>query len=273
MKGAVPGVLAAILGAGETTGADAFFTALTRQQPGTLDGVATMLGQNPRGVAEAGGDMLSSIIGGGRMGVFASKLKDYAGLPEGSSGSLLGVVGSMAMAAFGNSAQDRGLDATGVLRVLGAERDEIVRALPRTSPSRLRTRACSIRSPTASPPPLLPPRAATRLRPRPPRVGSARRAHGPNAAAESRRPCLVALGVGLAVLALLAWLLTNLLGREAEAPTTEAPAAPEAPATAQATGRPAGPRRPPRPQNPEAADPPVVGAPIWARRSGARSSG
>ena len=91
-----------------------------------LDSVATMLGQNPRGVADTGADMLSSIIGGGRMGVLASKVKDYAGLPEGSSGSLLGVVVSMAMAAFGKSAQDRGLDAAGVPEVNTLDRDAVV---------------------------------------------------------------------------------------------------------------------------------------------------
>jgi hypothetical protein len=231
LKGAVPGVLSAILGAsGTKQGADAFSAALARQRPGALDALTGMLGRDARGVADSGADMLSSIIGGGRMGVFASKLKDYAGLPEGASGSLLGVVGSLAMAALGKSAQDRGLDAAGVLRELQGEKDEIARALPGDFASSLS--GAGLLDSIAD---RIPSGAAAAAAPK---VSAAPRPAAPRATI-SEPPKASGGGwwrwvVGLAVLALLAWLLTNMLGREPEAPTTEAPPATDTPETTEA---------------------------------------
>ena len=42
-------------------------------------------------------------------------------MQEGSAGSLLGLVGSLAMGTLAKSARDRGLDASGVLNLLGRE--------------------------------------------------------------------------------------------------------------------------------------------------------
>jgi len=131
LTGAVPGVLAAVLSAvSNKQGTDAVAAASERQDRGMLDNLPALLEHDARAVAATGSDLLSSIIGGGRMGVLASKLKDYAGLPEGTSGALLGVVGSMALGALGKAADARGLDANGVAHMLEAQKDDIARSLP-----------------------------------------------------------------------------------------------------------------------------------------------
>jgi hypothetical protein len=131
MTGAVPALLAAMLSSGQNKqGADAFAAALAQQTAQGSGDFEAILGRDARGSADAGGDMLSSIIGGGRLGVLASKLRDYAGLPEGTSGSLLGLAGALSMRSLGATAREKGLDAGGMMQALAAEKGEIARALP-----------------------------------------------------------------------------------------------------------------------------------------------
>lgn len=256
LKGAVPGVLSAILSAaGTKQGSEAFSAALARQKPGALDALGGMFGKDGRGTADSGADMLSSIIGGGRMGVFASQLKDYAGLPEGSSGALLGAVGSIAMAALGNTAKDRGLDAAGVLRELQGEKDEIARALPGDFASSLRDAGLLDSIPGI---PGAAAAAAPKVAPVPPRPVPPRATVSEPRTTVTEPPRQSGGGwwrwvVGLVVLALLGWLLASMFGSEPEAPVTEAPPATDTPETTEA---------PPAADAPETtAAPPAADAP------------
>ncbi len=131
MNGAVPGLLATMLGATKTPhGQDAFARALKDQDPTMLDNLSGMLGAQGSGIAGNGSDMLSNIIGGGQLGVFSSKLKDLTGLPTGAAGSVSGLAGAVIMGALGKVAKRDGLDANGVLSLLGKEAPEISKAMP-----------------------------------------------------------------------------------------------------------------------------------------------
>lgn len=137
VTGAVPSVLAALLGAvGSPQTANVFANVLGRQPANAFDGLGARLAQDAGGIASTGSDDLTSIIGSGRVGALASKLKDYAGLPEGTSGPLLGLVSSIAMGALGKVAGAGGAPAA--IKALEGEKDNLVRALPKDFAQSLR---------------------------------------------------------------------------------------------------------------------------------------
>jgi hypothetical protein len=128
---AAPAILSALVGATRTdSGIAALSAALSQAEAQTDTDFSTMLGGRFRDVADAGGEALSSIIGGGQMGVLASKLRDFAGLPEGSSGALLGAVNSVVMRSLGATATARGFDGRALVDALNSEKSAIAQALP-----------------------------------------------------------------------------------------------------------------------------------------------
>lgn len=128
---AAPAILSSILGATRSdTGISTLTEALAQSSSQTDSEFSSSLESRFRGVADAGGNALSSIIGGGQMGVLASKLRDFAGLPEGSAGALLGVVNSTLMRNLSNAAAERGLDGRALVAALNSEKSAIALALP-----------------------------------------------------------------------------------------------------------------------------------------------
>lgn len=128
---AVPGILSGMIGlAGTKQGADALTALISKQGTGGFDSLSKLMGSDPKGTATAGADVLSSIFGGGRVGVMASKLKEYADLPEATSGSVLGVAGSVIMAALGSAGTAQNGGAAGALNLLRAQKDDILGVLP-----------------------------------------------------------------------------------------------------------------------------------------------
>lgn len=131
VDGAAPAIVSAILGATRSdSGVAALTDALSHSASQTETEFTALLGHGFRGVADAGGDALSSIIGGGQMGVLASKLRDFAGLPEGTSGAVLGVVNSVLMRSLKTQSAERGLDGRALVAALNSEKSAIARALP-----------------------------------------------------------------------------------------------------------------------------------------------
>ncbi len=128
---AAPAIVSAILGATRSdSGMVAFGNALSQSSSQTDPEFASSLDARFRSVADTGGEALASIIGGGQMGVLASKLRDFADLPEGSAGALLGVVNSAVMRNLGNVAAERGLDGRALVSALNSEKSAIAQALP-----------------------------------------------------------------------------------------------------------------------------------------------
>jgi hypothetical protein len=60
----------------------------------------------------------------------ASASGRYAGIGEGGSKSLLGLLGPAVLGLLGREQRERGLDASGLARLLTAQRDAVVDALP-----------------------------------------------------------------------------------------------------------------------------------------------
>lgn len=242
---AAPAILAALIGATRTdSDIAALSAALSQAKAQTDTDFSSMSGGRFRDVADAGGEALSSVIGGGQMGVLASKLRDFAGLPEGSSGALLGAVNSVVMRNLGTTATAHGLDGRALVDALNAEKSAIARALPGDFAKTLAgagliesvTDHLGIRSvdPVAPAPRAPEPRPAV-VRPAEPRPAEYR------PAAAVRPEPVVAEGrpwwhwvAGLAALGLLAWLGSNLL-RGTPEPEVVRDTATEATTTATAT--------------------------------------
>lgn len=131
MNGAVPGLLAALLGATKNAdGKGAFAKALAKQDPSMLDDLDEMLNQDGPAIAGKGGDMLAAILGGGRLGQFTAKLQHISGVSAAAAGSITGLAGALIMGALGKISKRDGLDAPGLLSKLQGEVGEIAKALP-----------------------------------------------------------------------------------------------------------------------------------------------
>jgi hypothetical protein len=230
---AVPVVLGAFLKRSSSPGGvDSLASALGSIQSDPLDSLGNMLSGEPSqltAAASGGSDLLSSILGSGATGTLASKLAGYAGIDASAAGPLLGLAGSMALGGLKKTADDQGLDAAGVARLLESQKGDIAAALPADFLAQLK--GTDILGPAlmgAAPAAAAPPRAASATPRTPP---------PPPPPAKGGMTKWI---VGLVALALLAWLLTRFLGGpeevvvEEEAVTEEAPAAAEETPAAEA---------------------------------------
>ena len=209
---AAPAVVSAILGATRSdSGMAAFSDALSQSSSQTDPEFASSLDARFRSVAETGSDALASIIGGGQMGVLASRLRDFAGLPEGSAGAVLGVVNSALMRNLGNVAAERGLDGRALVSALNSEKSAIAQALPadfaRTLQSAGLIEAISDQLGPGAPQPVENERRPAQVRPVEHRAAAAVR---PEPVQPQGRPWWHWV-VGLAALGLLIWFGSSLL--------------------------------------------------------------
>jgi len=128
---AVPGILSGMIGlAGTKQGADTLIALIEKKGSGGFENLSKLMDSDPKSAARTGADMLSSIFGGGRVGVMASKLKDYADLPEATSGSMLGTAGSVILSALSAAGTTQNGGAGGALNLLRSQKDEIQGLIP-----------------------------------------------------------------------------------------------------------------------------------------------
>jgi hypothetical protein len=132
LSGAIPSVLAGIVGAvSQPEGAKAFSSALEQQNPGLLGNLAGMLGSNGRqSLLNTGTGMLSSLLGETRLGGLASAISGFSGMSSGSAKSLLGVVGPLVMGVLKREQRTTGLDSRGMVNMLMEQKDNIAGAMP-----------------------------------------------------------------------------------------------------------------------------------------------
>ncbi len=214
MTAGIPVILATLLKRGSSSGGmDAIGAALGGMGKNPLDGLASALGGGASEVsaaAKGGSDMLSSLLGVGAAGGLAKSLASYAGLDEKAAGPLMGILGTTALGGLKSAADKEGLDAAGVMRLLGSQKGQIEKAIPSDLGRMLSTAG------------ILPQAAEV--------AGAARSATPPAPPAQSGG--WMKWAIGALALAALAWLGSQFLGRAPEPAVTEAPAA--APAAADA---------------------------------------
>ena len=207
MSVGVPVILASIMKRGATAGGtDAIGAALAGMGKNPLDGLGASLGGDASRItsaAQGGSDMLSSLLGVGATGGLAKTLASYAGIDEKAAGPLLGLAGSAALGGLKTAADTQGLDAAGVMRLLGTQKDQIQGAIPADLGRML---------------------SASGLLPQAADVTNATRASIPPAAAPVESGGFMKWIIGALLLAALAWLASTLFRGKPEEVVTVAPA-------------------------------------------------
>ena len=74
--------------------------------------------------------MLSGLFGGGTLDTMAQTIGKFAGIGEGTSKSLLGMLGPVVLGALGQQQRSMGLDAGGLASLLTSQKDQIAAAMP-----------------------------------------------------------------------------------------------------------------------------------------------
>jgi Bacterial protein of unknown function (DUF937) len=129
---AVPGLLAGLVGAvAKPDGAQRLVDA-ARQQSGAVDSFADMLSSGSHAsVANQGSQLLSSLLGGDGQSALAGALTKFTGIGEGKAGSLLGMLAPVVVGMIGKEAgATGGLNAGGLVDLLGSQKANIAQALP-----------------------------------------------------------------------------------------------------------------------------------------------
>lgn len=132
LQAGAPALLAALTSlVSKPAGAAALNGAVAQQQPGVLTSLANMIGgSGQKALIDTGVSTLTSLLGGATTSALTNAVGQYAGIGEGGSKSLMGVLGPVVMGVLGQQQRASGLDATGLANLLASQKDNIARALP-----------------------------------------------------------------------------------------------------------------------------------------------
>ena len=131
ISAAVPALLAAIAGAAARPGgASRLLDAVSAQDPGVLTNFKSLDGSGYKGLAEQGSGLLASLLGTSTQSELTKAAGKFAGLSEGPTSQLLGLLSPIVMGTLGKQQAASGLDASGLANLLSSQRDNISAALP-----------------------------------------------------------------------------------------------------------------------------------------------
>jgi len=148
---AVPSILSALAGlVAQPNGARQLADTLA-QQPADMLGSITSGLTGSALTGEKGTSLLSSLLGGGALGVLTSTVSKFLGVGEGPMRTLMGLLTPLIMGVLGREQSTAGLDASGLARMLIGQKNEITAAMP-AGLSRLLEAASRQHEGIASPP-------------------------------------------------------------------------------------------------------------------------
>ena len=128
---AVPGLLAGFSGVATQPGGPQKLVEAAKQETGTLGKFADMLGGGSQSTfMERGSQLLTSLLGARDQSALVSAIGQFAGLGQGKSGSLLGMLAPIVMGTVAQQQGARGLDASGITNLFASQKDNIAAALP-----------------------------------------------------------------------------------------------------------------------------------------------
>jgi Bacterial protein of unknown function (DUF937) len=129
VEAAVPGLLAALAGVATKPGGPQKLVDAAKQQTGTLDKFASMLGTSEQSsILEQGSQMITSLLGSRDQNALANAVGQYTGLGSAAGGSLLGALAPVVM---GTIAKQQGaLNAGSIANLIAGQKDNIADALP-----------------------------------------------------------------------------------------------------------------------------------------------
>ena len=130
VSAAVPSILSGLAGvAGRPGGAHQLATAVAEQPTDILGTIASSL-TGPAQVAGKGTSLLSSLLGGGGLGLLASAVSKFVGIGEGSARTLMGLLTPVIMGVLGREQRAAGLDVDGLAGMLTGQKEQIAAAMP-----------------------------------------------------------------------------------------------------------------------------------------------
>lgn len=131
IAGAIPALLASLADVASTPNGARQLTNTLTQQSDSLENLRNLVGGAGQNlVADTGTNMLSGLFGGGTLDTMAQTIGRFAGVGEGTSKSLLGMLGPVVLGALGQQQRSLGLDTSGLASLLTSQKDQIARAMP-----------------------------------------------------------------------------------------------------------------------------------------------
>jgi len=128
---AVPGLLAGFSGVATQPGGSQRLIEAAKQETGTLGRFADMLGtQGQASLVERGSQMLGSLLGIRDQNALADAIGRFAGLAQGKSSSLLGMLAPVVMGTVAGQQGSRGFDASSLANLFASQKENIAAALP-----------------------------------------------------------------------------------------------------------------------------------------------
>ena len=131
IAGAVPALLASLADVASTPNGARQLTNTLTQQSGSLESLKNLVGGAGQNLlADSGSNMLSGLFGGGTLDTMAQTIGKFAGIGEGTSKSMLGMLGPVVLGSLGQQQRSQGLDAGGLASLLTSQKDQIAAAIP-----------------------------------------------------------------------------------------------------------------------------------------------
>lgn len=131
IAGAIPALLASLADVASTPNGARQLTNTLTQQSDSLENLRNLVGGAGQNlVADTGTNMLSGLFGGGTLDTMAQTIGRFAGIGEGTSKSLLAMLGPVVLGALGQQQRSLGLDTSGLASLLTSQKDQIARAMP-----------------------------------------------------------------------------------------------------------------------------------------------
>jgi hypothetical protein len=128
----VPAILSGILGkSAQPGGAQILSDLLGKQDTGLLGRLGDIIGgPQQKTVVDQGTSALGSLLGNSAMGSLAGAIGKYAGLGDGPSKSLIGMLAPVILGQLGQQQKSAGLDASGLAKMLMGQKENIASAMP-----------------------------------------------------------------------------------------------------------------------------------------------
>jgi hypothetical protein len=131
IAGAIPALLASFADVASTPNGARQLTNTLTQQSGSLESFKNLIGGSGQNtLAETGSNMLSGLFGGGTLDTMAQTIGKFAGIGEGTSKSMLSMLGPVVLDALGQQQRSTGLDPSGLVSLLTSQKDQIAAAMP-----------------------------------------------------------------------------------------------------------------------------------------------
>jgi sporulation protein YlmC with PRC-barrel domain len=124
---AVPAILSSLANlASNPAGAQQLAGTIAKQPTNMLEGLSSMIGGSGQ-LADTGKSLLSSLLGSSSFSSLAKTIGRFAGVGEGVTGSILGMLTPVILGVLGREA---GAGASGLTQLLASQKDSIAAAMP-----------------------------------------------------------------------------------------------------------------------------------------------